>query len=225
MTDSSPVIREQIGTLEGLFADMRTGTDREKSGVAVLVELCPGVRFDTQSGRLQFMTAAGVTPDESIWQNSDQLDRQQINEAAITLGDRFGVDNSSTQMLKEPVPRDIMNQHLSGEKIIVSSNGEYQLVRTNENDEAVEVRVLESDGTMISTSHYDSDRSHRYREFYDDGTIGLEISYDSDSVVRQVVYFDSRGSATTTEVYDRQGSLSHRNQLDAEGQIARTDYY
>jgi|GEM_PF-4486944 len=230
MTDSSPAIREQIGSLETQLAESRIPVDAgiDSTMPKVLIELHPSVRFDLQSRQFQFNTSAGVTPDDSVWKNSEELDRIQINDAATTLTeDVISPDtlSSTMQAVRVPVPVEIVRQRADGEAIVVTSNGEFQLVRSGDNGQIDGLRVLEADGTILSASVYDADRSHRYREYYDDGTIGLEISYDSDNVVRQVNYFDARGTATTMEFYDRDGALTQSNQIEADGQTTRTEYF
>ncbi len=227
LTDSSPAIRDQFGQVEQILArSTPPQATAESGGPAVIVEISAGIRFNTQSERLEFNSGSHESLD-SPWLTGDQLSRQQVMDKGAAL----------LQTLEDPgrlnvfvahsfVPDAVLEQRFSlDDPIVVTQNREFQLTRLDEAGQIAEVEIIDADGSIISSSHYDDNRNQLYREYFDDGSVGLEISYDSNQQVREVSYFDADQKPITREHYDSNGVLTHSDQLTADGEIAHTDYF
>lgn len=223
LTDPVPAIRDQFDQVEDILAQATPLTAQSGGqGPAVIVELYPGVRFNTDTDRLEFNSASHDRLD-SQWLTSDQLSRDQVLAEAQTMLDSF--EDRPTQLNQfvahSFVPDAVLDQRFNlSDPIVVTQNREFQLMRLDDAGRVSEVEILEADGSIISSSHYDEAGDHRYREYYEDGRVGLEIAYEGDQQIREVSYFDADENLTAREYYDSAGAVTHTDQFDSSGNIS-----
>lgn len=226
LTDVTPAIREQFAVMEQQFAAALPGgaeglpragadTNNESSG-PVSSEVYPGLRLNMQSGELEFPASSDPQLNDR-WSGLGDLSREQVLMNAETMVEALRAQplQADAVIVQGFVPDVVLAQRFStDDAIVVTQAREYQLMRLDNDGSVTDVRVVEADGSLISASNFDSQGNHHYREYHEDGSAGLEISYDAEQVVRQVEYFDDEQNVVTREYYDDQGVLTGVEQFE-----------